>query len=77
MDHIDEHLTTAALSTDYPKAIKAGLARERDGLPWGFPGQPVPAPVETHTRSHGCGFSRVRGVGLVKPEGSQTHTDLG
>jgi hypothetical protein len=26
MDHIDEHLTTAALSADYPKAIKAALA---------------------------------------------------
>jgi hypothetical protein len=26
MDHIDEHLATAALSADYPKAIKAVLA---------------------------------------------------
>jgi len=26
MDHIDEHLATAALSADYPKAIKAALA---------------------------------------------------
>ena len=26
MDHIDEHLATAALNADYPKAIKAALA---------------------------------------------------
>jgi hypothetical protein len=26
MDHIDEHLATAALSAEYPKAIKAALA---------------------------------------------------
>ena len=26
MDHIDEHLATAALSADYPMAIKAALA---------------------------------------------------
>jgi hypothetical protein len=26
MDHIDEHLATANLSADYPKAIKAALA---------------------------------------------------
>jgi hypothetical protein len=47
--------------------------REYDGLPWGFPGQPV----ETHTHSHRCGFSRVQVMGLLKPEGSQTHMGLG
>ena len=26
MDHIDEHLATAALNADYPMAIKAALA---------------------------------------------------
>jgi hypothetical protein len=26
MDHIDEHLATAALSADYPRSIKAALA---------------------------------------------------
>jgi hypothetical protein len=26
MDHIDEHLTTAAISNEYPLAIKAALA---------------------------------------------------
>ena len=45
--------------------------RECNGLPWGFPGQPAPVPVETHT----CGCVRV--MGLVKPRGSQTHRGLG
>ena len=52
------------------------VCRECDRLPWGFPGQPAPVPVETHTRSHGCGFSRVQVMGLVKPRGSQTPRGL-
>jgi hypothetical protein len=40
-------------------------------------GQPILIPMETHTRSHGSGFLRVRGVDLLKPKGAQTHTGLG
>ena len=32
------------------------LVRECGGQPWGFPGQPAPLPVETHTLVQGCGF---------------------
>ena len=39
MDHIDEHLATAATDPQYPLAIKAALAIGRDckgyGNPWG------------------------------------------
>ena len=45
--------------------------REWRGLPWGFPGQPAPVPVETRTRERGCGFSQVRVMSLIKPMGSQ------
>ena len=39
---------------------KDNLIRECHGLPWGFPGQPAPIPVKTHTRIHGCGFWQVQ-----------------
>ena len=59
--------------------IKPSLSPTRGchGIPWGFPGQPAPVPVETRTRVHGCGFLHVRVMGLVKPTGSQTRTGLG
>jgi hypothetical protein len=43
------------------------LARECHGLPWGFPGQPAPVPMRTHTHVHGCGFSWVRVMDFIKP----------
>ena len=30
--------------------------RDCHGLPWGFPGQPTPVPVKTHTPAMGRGF---------------------
>ena len=48
------------------------MFREYNGLPWGFPGQPAPAPVKTRTHSHRQGFLRARGMGLVKPKGRKT-----
>jgi hypothetical protein len=41
-------------------------SRECHGLPWGFPGQPVPVPVETRT----CACT-----GFTQPTGNKTHTD--
>ena len=35
------------------------VCRECHRLPWGFPEQPVPVPMEAHTCSHGCRFSQV------------------
>jgi hypothetical protein len=46
------------------------MNRDCHGQPWGFPGKPAPVPAKTHTRSHGCGFSRVRVWVFVKPTGS-------
>ena len=46
------------------------MARECDGEPWGFSGEPAPVPAETHTRDCGCGFFAGIPVGLAKPEGS-------
>ena len=46
---------------------------ECHGFPWGFPGQPVPQPVETCTREQGNGFWQVRVTGLqVGAEDLQT-----
>ena len=40
-------------------------SRECDGQPWGFLGQPAPAPVKTHTRLYGCGFLRAQVTGFT------------
>ena len=50
------------------------MNRECHGLPWGFPGQPAPVPMETCTRERGCGFPQVRVMGLIKPTGSQSRS---
>jgi hypothetical protein len=64
--HIGMDATRATLTKDYVTGVHF---RECRGLPWGFPGQPAPVPVETRTRSHGCGFLRVRVAGIMKPTG--------
>src|SRR5271155_1927148 len=46
--------------------------REYDGQPWGFPAQPAPVPVKTRAHGYGCGFSRERVTGLLKPMGFKT-----
>jgi len=35
---------------------QGGACRECHGLPWGFPGEPIPVSVKTHTRGHRYGF---------------------
>ena len=63
---VDRDLFDPLLMLTYKKLPRLPRYRECEGLPWGFPGQPAPAPVETRTRSHGCGFWRVRVKGLLQ-----------
>ena len=69
-------LTSVNVDVSAPGYSLWVLCREHHRLPWGFPEQPMPIPIKTHTCIYRHRFSWVQVVGSWKPAGTTTCTGV-